>query len=777
MNPLRGTALGLFRFAVRHFFAVALVVAAGISSGQAIAQAPSVNSITPWAVPPGGSADLVLAGGNLQDATGLWTNLACSADLAPGIENNGKTAERVVYRLTTPGEATVGIYGLRVATKQGVAPLKLFMVDDLPSIADNGQNHTPETAQPAPIPVAIDGACDPQAMDYYKFDARAGQKVTLEAVARRLGSRLDPMFRVLGPDGRELAYSDDEEGIGADGRVRLTIPADGTYVVEIRDIRYDGGGEHRYRLRIGDFPLVSTTYPLAVRQGTRGTLEFCGQVADDLAFETLVVSAPAATGLLPVALRSPQGQGSAMATLEVSDLPECLEFEPNDSPETAVPLAIPSAVSGRFQAARDRDHYRFDAKAGQKFRFVAHTRRLGSPTDVYLRVYNDEGGQLAEADDAGREDAALDFAAPADGQYRLVVEDLNRRGGPEHAYRLECRPNEPGFALAVEADKFDAPQAGVFVAKVTSARRDYNGPITLSLEGAPEGCKLEGQAIAEGQNETTLRVTVPAGAAPGTFAAIHIVGTAKVGEQTMRAVASAGDALREPLGGQPFPPEDLASSLGLGIGGPFPQFLKLMVDGDAVLLPQLAGAGNVVVKLERSNGFEGDVALGVSGLPSGVSLEVKPIEKGKNEVTLAIKAPEGLATGEYRFELIATANHQNQPGKTQLELPLRIVPPATVAITPAGALPAGGTQKVKVALVRLGEGHGPAKIEWVGLPAGVTAAAVELPADKPEVEVEFTAAADAPKGPHGIRGVASYEVRGRKLTAASPVVALEISGQ
>ena len=50
-------------------------------------------------------------------------------------------------------------------------------------------------------------------------------------------------------------------------------------------------------------------------------------------------------------------------------------------------------------------------------------------------------------------------------------------------------------------------------------------------------------------------------------------------------------------------------------------------------------------------------------------------------------------------------------------------------------------------------------------------------ADKAEAEVEFTAAAEAPKGPHGVRAVASYEVRGRKLKAASPVVALEISGQ
>jgi len=756
---------------------VATLLLASVAAPSAEAQPPAVSSITPWAVPPGGTADLVIAGGNLQDASGLWTNLACSAELAPGIENNGKAADRVVYRVVTPNEATVGIYGLRVATQRGISPLRLFMVDDLPSIVDNGQNHSPETAQAAPIPVVIDGACDPQAMDYYKFDARAGQKLTIEAVARRLGSKLDPTFRVLGPNGRELAYSDDEEGLGADGRVRLTIPADGTYVVEIRDIRYDGSGDHRYRLRIGDYPLVSTPYPLAVRASTQGTLEFCGSVAEDLVVDPQAINAPAAVGLKPVALRWPQGLGSAFATLEISDLPECLEFEPNDTPETAVAISAPSAVNGRFDKARDRDQYRFDAKAGQRLRFTAHTRRLGSPSDLYLRVYNAEGGQLAESDDAGREDAVLDFTAPGDGQFRLAVEDLNRRGGPQHAYRIEFRPYEPGFTLAVETDKFDVPQGGVFVAKVTSARRDYNGPIALAVDGLPEGSKVDGATIAEGQNEATLRVTVPAGVAPGTFAALHILGTAKVGEQTLHATATASDALREPLGGQPFPPADLASTLGLGVGGPFPQFLKLAVDGGAVVLPQLAGAGNVVVKLERTGGFEGDVALAVSGLPSGISLEAKPIEKGKGEVALAIKAPEGLATGEYTIKLTGTANHQNQPGKFEFELPLRIVAPASVTAAPFGALPAGGAQKVKVALARLGEGHGPAKIEWIGLPAGVTAATVELAADKPEIEVEFAAAADAPKGPHGIRAVATYEVRGRKLKAVSSAVALEISGQ
>ena len=77
------------------------------------------------------------------------------------------------------------------------------------------------------------------------------------------------MLRLLTADGRELAFSDDEPATGADSRFSHKFDAAGDYYLEIRDIRYQGGAAHRYRLRLGDFPLPSVPYPLAATKGRR----------------------------------------------------------------------------------------------------------------------------------------------------------------------------------------------------------------------------------------------------------------------------------------------------------------------------------------------------------------------------------------------------------------------------------------------------------------------------------------------------------------------------
>ena len=123
------------------------------------------------------------------------------------------------------------------------------------------------------MPVAVDGTCEPETFDFYKFNAAAGQRITCEVVARRLGYALDPAIRLLDATGKELAYSDDEPGIGADCRFAHTFAAAGTYTLEIRDIRYAGGPTHRYRMRIGNFPLSTTTFPMGARRGSTPKLQ------------------------------------------------------------------------------------------------------------------------------------------------------------------------------------------------------------------------------------------------------------------------------------------------------------------------------------------------------------------------------------------------------------------------------------------------------------------------------------------------------------------------
>lgn len=760
---------------MKRFIAATLATAALLSAAQVFAQPPVVNYALPGAVLPGQPTDVKLFGANLAGPTSVWSNLpGAKIELAPGVEGNGTKADQVAYRFTLPPEAPAGVYALRLATGKGVSSARLLMVDDLPSVADNGANKTVQTAQPLPLPAAVDGACEAESFDYYKLTVAAGQRVSVEVVARRLGSPLDSVIRLLDATGREMAYSDDEGGIGADSRFAYRFAAAGDYFLELRDIRYQGGGNHRYRLRVGDFPLAATPYPLAGQKGTTPKLVAAGPDVAGVPPFSAAVPAGATADQVPLSVKFPSGQGSAPMTLIASNQPEQVEWEPNDAPETATAVVLPLAINGRFETPKDRDYFEIQGKKGQRFVFTGRTRSLGSPSDLFMRLYNAAGGVLVEAEDAAGEEGAINYTFPADGVYRLMVEDLLQRGGPEFAYRIEIAPYQPGFSLAVDADKFDAPKGGVFTTKVTAVRRDYKGPITLSVAGV-DGCTVAGNVIAEGKNDTTISVTVPASLESGQLHLIQIVGQAKIGETEFRAKASALANLRKLFNGLAYPPAVLEESFGLGIGPVFADFFQLAAD--PVLYPQLAGATTLTVKTTKSNGFDDVITLAVDGLPAGVTATVAPIAKGQAQAAIAIAGPGLLAEGDYTFRIVGSATFQNQPKQAVVgNAVLRVVKPLEVAAAAAGPLQRGMAQKLKLSVVRAPGIGGPISLKLKNLPAGVSAPAeITIPDGQNEVQIDLTAAADAPASTTEITAVATLKVKEKAAVIESGPAPLQVT--
>lgn len=653
---------------------------------------PTVSVLSPLGVRPGQTVDLTLHGAELVGPTGFWTSFPAKAELTPGNEQNGKQPNQVSYRLTIPPECPLGVAALRVGTGQGISNLKLVLVDDLPSVAEAGSNKTRETAQAITPPVAVDGACEPESSDYYKFTAAAGQRLSVELFARRLGSPLDPAIRLLAADGRELAFSDDEPSTGADGRFQHTFAAAGEYHLEIRDIRFLGGG-HYYRLRVGDFPLPSVPYPVAVQKGTTANVELAGKGAELPSPVPMNVPADAPGNRVNVAAGYAPGSGSNWVTVLASDTPEQLEQEPNDAPEQSTPISLPGALQGRFSTRGDRDYFQFEAKKGQRLVFAGQTRTLGSPSDLFLRLYNADGGVLAEAEDSGPDEAMINFTFPTDGVYRLRVEDTNRRGGPAEVYRIAVAPYQPGFSLQAAAEKVDAPQNGVFVVKVTAARRDYNGPITLGVEGAGEGASVRNNIIPEGKPETTMHVTLGKSLTAGQMGQIKIFGEAKVGESPYREQASTLLALRAALSGLPYPPAVLDGTLGLGVGPVFPVYFNLAVPSPVVALTRAATPVNLAVQATRSNGFDDVVSLRVAGLPAGVAAKPAKIEKGKPDAAIELTAAQPISPGKYPIQIIGSASFQNQPQEFVLDSVVLEGPPLGISFAAAGPLAAGGKQK------------------------------------------------------------------------------------
>ncbi|HND56857.1 MAG TPA: pre-peptidase C-terminal domain-containing protein, partial [Pirellulaceae bacterium] len=242
----------------------------------ALAQ-PTVTSLSPAAVPPGKTVEVTLVGTKLDDPLSIWTSFPAKVEPVPPAEAKPGQTKRVV-KITADATAGVGVGGLVVATAEGATDVLFVMVDDLPSTADNGANQAFAQAQALTLPTAVDGVSDGPRFDYYKFDVQAGQRVAVEAVAGRLAQDFDPVIRLLDATGKELLLADDDAALGSDCRFAHTFQAAGQYVVEIRDNQYRGGG--KYRLRVGDFPLVSTAYPLGVQAGVAAKVGFAGPTSE-----------------------------------------------------------------------------------------------------------------------------------------------------------------------------------------------------------------------------------------------------------------------------------------------------------------------------------------------------------------------------------------------------------------------------------------------------------------------------------------------------------------
>lgn len=744
---------------------------------RADAQDPSITSLSPQAVAPGTSADIILRGANLAGATQLWTNFPCEAVLTPDVPENGTKPGEVSWRLIVPPDVAPGIYGVRVATDKGASTLRLLAVDDLPSTAQQGNNTTRDAAQVVSLPVAIDGSAANLTRNFYKFSASAGQRLSVEVLARRIGSALDPVIILYDAAGRELTYSDDEPGLSSDSRVTHTFEAAGDYLLELRDIRYQGGGNHFYRLRIADFPWVSTPYPLGVQRGTTAAVNFAGPSVEEVA--PLEIAIPAdAPASLNIAAKRANGNASAFAVLDVGDQPEILETEPNNEREQATPIELGTSLNGRFDQPGDADHFKFTAKQGQQFVFQGATRRLGSPADLYLRLLNKDGGQLAVADDVGTSEGMINFTFPADGEYTLAVQDLHRRGGSEFAYRITVEPFRPGFTLAASAETLNVPAGGTALVTVTAVRQGYNGPIALNAADLPEGITATPTVLGPGQ--TTVALTLqsqPGTAVAGKIATVRIVGTARIGDSDVVETAVTSEALKARFNGLPWSPRTLAETVAVALS-PAPAFTLRAEPAELVFGKDLQAKVKLIA--QRGEGQNEAITLAITPektLPNGVTVAVNPIAKDQNEIELVFSANNQAALGEFTGVLVGTLKQgdvttvQAAPG-----LKLKLQEPFALRIDAGEAKFARGNQlKVKVTAERNPAFSGPIKLTLQNLPTGVTADAVELPADQSEVEITLNAAADAQQGQAGNVTVQGEAMAGAaKLTAASPAAAITV---
>jgi len=630
------------------------IAPAVLFAASAAADVPVLNRCSPLALAPGKATDVSLIVTGLAEPATLWTGFPLAVPAAAPDPKAKPDKSKVAFRLHPADEVRPGIYGLRIVTPGGTSNLKLIMVDDLATVAEQSTNKSADKAQRVSAPIAVDAAYEAETFDYYTFHAEAGQRLSIEVVARRLGSPLDAVLRLLDSSGRELAYSDDDEAVGADPRLTHRFEKAGDYVVEVRDIRYQGGSNHVYRLRIGDFPLLAAPYPSGVAVGTTSLVEPTG--IDLEAMKPIQVDVPKnyPASVISIAVEQTKGQGSGFTSAMVSDGPEQLEIEPNDAPAAATNIVVAGAVNGRFSNPGDVDYFRFDGKKGSRVRFVGRTRVIGSPSDLFLQLFDaDAAKQLAETDDSGLEEGTLEATLPADGSYLLVVEDLVGRGGSAFTYRLEASVDMPRLTAALEFDKYDIPQAGIAQAKVSVTRGGFDGPVTLRIEGAP-GVSAVGN-IAASKPDGIITLAAAPSVQLGTPLMVRIVAESAADKTPLACQVSTVAALRKSLGGLPNPPGSLDGIVALSITPPAKPLFTLSSKNREVAFASGKTKAEFVVALEREKGFAEPVNLEVYGLPEGFKAAVASVAKDKSEATIVVEGPADAKPAKHPIFVVGTA--------------------------------------------------------------------------------------------------------------------------
>lgn len=129
-------------------------------------------------------------------------------------------------------------------------PFQLLVNDDTPRVDEKEPNEGFKQAMSVTAPTVIRGVFkQPQDVDVYRLDGKAGDTFRIEVQARRFGSPADPMLTVYDAAGRVVATGD-SSAARPDPAVRFTVAKAGAYFISAIE-GYDlGGPMFAYRLTI-----------------------------------------------------------------------------------------------------------------------------------------------------------------------------------------------------------------------------------------------------------------------------------------------------------------------------------------------------------------------------------------------------------------------------------------------------------------------------------------------------------------------------------------------
>lgn len=390
--------------------------------------------------------------------------------------------------------------------------------------------------------------------------------------------------------------------------------------------------------------------------------------------------------------------------------------QPASDQQPVPAISLDGIIVDRFVAAK-MQRYDVILTAGQRVRVTAFDAKLDSRAISQLRIVAPNGKPIAAARSLELDGANAEFTADQTGAYRLELRDVIYRGGDEFFYALVVEPAEAPRVDATSAPWTDRQQ---LLAAVAPA------PGQLSRARPLSGLSIKRWIATE--SSFVASPPAPVGPLPVTPPCM-VVGTfsASPSGETFDFVAKKGETYWI----------DVASE---GLGESSDAYLAVykVVPGTeppAAVAADAAATGAVAVvapKVER-----------IAEQDDASPLGSPPFRIVRSDPSLRFEAP---ADATYRLMIrdqLATnaasagkkyvlAVRKPQPALSLLAAwaPVTNVPAQTKPI--GNNLLTGGTAAVRIVVERADGLTGAVEVTCEGLPAGVTAAPLLIPADRDE---------------------------------------------
>ncbi len=555
----------------------------------------------------------------------------------------------VWVEITSPADVPRGKCELTVVTTGGKSKPVTLMIDDLPQLSEAEPNNRPNEAAVARLPASFWGTLAAAGdVDCFSFLAERDELLVFDLNGRRNGSKIDGVLTLLGPNGAVLASNNDFDA-KPDPLLTYTITTPGMYTIRVSDLRFEGSDKHTYQLSAGTLPYVTGNFPLSVPMGETTRVALAGY---NLPADAGVDVSPKKVGETSLALDTNLFRVRRSLKVIASQDAELREIEPNDTPEEATSVSVPSVVNGRIFNEQDGgtevDLYRFKAKAGQRWIIETDARRRGSPVDTKIEVLDATGQPVPRLLLEATRDSNITFRSIDSRTVDMRLTNWREMKLNQYLYmqgevcKLFRHPRGPDSGFNVYGLK---------------GRRITYFDTGSTMHALDEPCyivrpvSLETALISRGLPVFTV------------YFANDDDGRRRLGNDSYLDFVAPNDGtycLRvsdsADRGGDRF-------AYRLVIREPRPDFV-VSVSPSLMKVPP-DGGRNVTFTVDRKDGFEGEILIDVSGIPKGLTISTPvTIEAGHSEAHAVLFAmPDATEPSKQQLENVRITAHAEVDGQ------------------------------------------------------------------------------------------------------------------